>query len=168
MKDVEIRLIRQEDNAQMAGIIRQIFEDLGVPKKGTAYEDENLDSLFEYYQQDKAAYYVVAQDNQVLGGGGIAPLKEGESTTCELQKMYFTEVIRGTGIGRKLLQKCLDTARQLGFSHCYLETMPYMEAAQSLYKKFGFEYLPAPMGNTGHSSCHVWMLISLQKTDLGQ
>jgi putative acetyltransferase len=39
--------------------------------------------------------------------------------------------------------------------------MPYMEAAQKLYVKSGFEYLDAPMGDTGHCSCPVWMIKQL-------
>jgi putative acetyltransferase len=39
--------------------------------------------------------------------------------------------------------------------------MPYMEAAQKLYKKNGFISLEKPMGATGHYSCNVWMLKKL-------
>ncbi len=165
MEDVKIRPIRRADNAPLAALIRRIFEDLGVPKTGTAYEDGNLDSLYEYYQQERAAYYVVTRAGMVLGGAGIAALRGGTPAVCELQKMYFGEALRGRGMGRVLLKTCLDTAWLMGYTHCYLETMPYMEAAQSLYRKFGFEYLPAPMGNTGHSSCHVWMKLALGKTN---
>ena len=30
-------------------------------------------------------------------------------------------------------------AKEFGFKQCYLETMPYMTAAQKLYKKNGFK-----------------------------
>ena len=59
------------------------------------------------------------------------------------------------------MEKCLQSAKDFGYSKCYLETMPYMEAAQKLYKKVGFDYLCAPMGNTDHKSCPVWMLKKL-------
>jgi putative acetyltransferase len=39
--------------------------------------------------------------------------------------------------------------------------MPYMNAAQALYKKNGFISLDKPVGNTGHYSCNVWMLKDL-------
>ncbi len=168
MEEVIIRPIRQEDNAQMAAVIRGIFEDLGVPKTGTAYEDENLDTLYEFYQQPRAAYYVVAKGGQVLGGGGIASLHGGPPEICELQKMYLTEALRGKGMGRQLLQRCLEQAKAFSYASCYLETMPYMRAAQDLYKKFGFSYLDGPLGNTGHSSCHVWMQRSLETPLIGE
>jgi putative acetyltransferase len=40
--------------------------------------------------------------------------------------------------------------------------MHNMLDAQTLYKKVGFEYIQHPMGNTGHSSCPVWMTKSLK------
>jgi putative acetyltransferase len=59
------------------------------------------------------------------------------------------------------MKLCLEFASVAGYSQCYLETMPYMAAAQKLYTASGFEYLDAPMGNTGHNSCPVWMIRSL-------
>jgi hypothetical protein len=35
-----------------------------------------------------------------------------------------------------------------------------MEAANSLYRKLGFEPLKKPMGNTGHSSSNAWYLLN--------
>jgi len=39
--------------------------------------------------------------------------------------------------------------------------MPYMTAAQKLYKKNGFKQINTPMGNTCHYSCDVWMIRKL-------
>lgn len=161
--DLTIRPIERSDNPQLAALIRSILEDLGVPKVGSAYADESLDSLFEYYQAPGSAYYVVLSGSTVLGGAGFAPLPREEADVCELQKMYFHPTLRGRGLSKPLLAKCLDQARSLGYRQCYLETMPYMEVAQAVYRKFGFDYLPAPMGDTGHHSCQVWMRLDLTK-----
>jgi putative acetyltransferase len=59
------------------------------------------------------------------------------------------------------MQNCLQKAIEFGFESCYLETMPYMEDAQKLYRKVGFDYICSPLGNTGHTSCPVWMLKKL-------
>ena len=75
--------------------------------------------------------------------------------------MYFLSEIRGKGLGQKMIEKCVGQARIFGFEQCYLETMPYMEAAQKLYNKMGFKYLEGPMGNTGHFSCPVHMILDL-------
>ena len=79
-------------------------------------------------------------------------------TYNQLRSVYFVVEARGLGLGIQIIEKCLQRAKDFGFESCYLETMPYMEAAQKLYKKVGFEYLCQPLGNTGHTSCPVWML----------
>lgn len=156
-----IREIQPQDNFQVAKVIRAVLEELNVPKVGTAYADPELDAMFETYQKEKSVYLVIEKDNKIVGCAGIAPLANGPSEVCELQKMYFLPETRGLGLGTQMMQACLSRAKDFGFVKCYLETMPYMEAAQKLYKKSGFEYLDQPMGCTGHSSCPVWMIKTL-------
>lgn len=156
-----IRKIEPKDNPHIAALIRDVLIEHDAPKVGTAYADTSLDTLSEVYNAPKSVYYTVEKDGRVIGGCGIAPLENGDATICELQKMYFSPEARGTGIASRLLQQCINAAKGFGYSQCYLETLPNMLAAQKLYTKFGFKYLDAPLGNTGHSSCPVWMLKSL-------
>ncbi|WP_337967064.1 GNAT family N-acetyltransferase [uncultured Flavobacterium sp.] len=158
MKNWVIRLIKKEDNQAVAKLIRSVFDEMEIPKVGTAYEDPYLDLMFEEYNKPKSAYFVVENEGEIVGCAGIAALENGDPKISELQKMYFLPETRGLGIGSKMMETCLDEARKFGFEKCYIETMPFMHAAQKLYKKSGFEYLDAPLGNTGHSSCPVWML----------
>jgi putative acetyltransferase len=161
MEDTVIREITPEDNAQVAQVIRKVFEDMGIAKVGTAYEDKALDDMHAAYDVPKATYFVVEYQGRIIGCAGIAQLQNYEGNVCELQKMYFLEEARGKGIGSQMISVCLEKAKEFGFEACYLETMPYMKAAQKLYQKNGFEYIDAPMGNTGHYSCPVWMLKKL-------
>ncbi|TVZ55203.1 putative acetyltransferase [Lutibacter sp. Hel_I_33_5] len=156
-----IREIQPKDNAELAIVIREVLVELGVPKVGTAYEDEATDNMFENYQKNTSTYFVVEHKNNIVGGGGISQLDNFEGKTCELQKMYFLPSIRGKGLGSKLITTCLKKAKEFGFENCYLETMPYMTAAKALYKKNGFINLEKPVGNTGHYSCNVWMIKKL-------
>lgn len=157
-QDFIIREILPKDNPEIAKVIRNVLVELNVPKVGTAYEDKATDEMFENYQKEKAVYFVVEHNNKVIGGAGIAQLDNFKGNTCELQKMYFLPLVRGKGIGTKLISACLEKAKEFGFENCYLETMPYMHSAQKLYKKYGFTSLEKPVGNTGHYSCNVWMI----------
>lgn len=161
MENYSIRKIKKEDNQEVAALIRAVFDELDIPKVGTAYEDPYLDLMFEEYNKPKSVYYVVEKDGIVVGSAGIAPLANEAVSICELQKMYFLPEMRGIGIGAEMMEVCLQSAKNFGFEKCYLETMPFMLAAQKLYKKAGFEYISAPMGSTGHNSCPVWMLKEL-------
>jgi putative acetyltransferase len=96
-----------------------------------------------------------------VGVGGIFPSPGLPTGTCELVKMYLLPSARGTGIGATLLNKCMSEAKELGFVSMYIETLPELKKAISVYEKFGFSYLDKPLGNTGHFGCSVWMLKSL-------
>lgn len=161
MNTAIIRSIEKKDNPDIAKVIRSVLVDFGVPKIGTAYADSSLDCMYETYQNKGSAYFVVVENDQVIGGGGIAKLDNYEGNVCELQKMYFLPEARGKGIGTRMIDYCLQTAREKGYEKCYLETMSYMEAAQKLYKRYGFQYLDGPMGDTGHYSCGVHMILDL-------
>lgn len=163
----QIRKIQATDNPFIAAIIRAVFDELNAPKEGTAYADPILDTLFEVYQAPRTCYFVVEMEGEILGGCGIAPLQmpdEGLYKTtqlCELQKMYFAPKLRGKGIAAEVLKLCLNFAKNEGYTVCYLETLPYMKAAQQLYLKAGFNYIDKPMGATGHTSCDVFMIKNL-------
>ena len=161
MNAIIIREIQKADNVAIAQVIRDVLIEHNVPKVGTAYADPSLNFMFENYSEEKSAYFVVENEGKIIGGAGIAPLENGPKEICELQKMYFLPEARGLGLGAKLMEVCLEKARQFEFKKCYLETMPYMTNAQNLYKKSGFQYLDKPLGNTGHNACPVWMLKEL-------
>ncbi|MBL6677326.1 MAG: GNAT family N-acetyltransferase [Flavobacteriaceae bacterium] len=153
-----IRSINKSDNKSLSIILREVLVEMEIPKKGSAYEDPELDKMFEAYQNPRSKYYVIEYKNQILGGAGISELRESTGDICELQKMYFHKSIRGKGFGNKMINKCLTFAIKSNYSKCYIETMPNMIKAQTLYLNKGFEYIDKPMGNTGHTACPVWML----------
>lgn len=156
-----IREIRPEDNAEVARVVREVLIEMGVPKVGTAYADKALDCMYETYDVQRAVYFVVAEEGSILGCAGIAQVQNYGGNVCELQKMYFLQAARGRGLGTQMMRICLNRAKEYGFEKVYIETMPYMKAAQKLYQKSGFEYIDAPLGDTGHYSCPVYMLKSL-------
>lgn len=137
-EDFIIREIKPTDNIELSKVIRNVLIEMGAPKTGTAYGDVATDLMFETYQKEKTIYFIVSYKNNVIGGAGIAKLDNCTENICELQKMYFLPVARGKGMGSLLISKCLEKAKAFGFESCYLETMPYMEAARKLYKKMAF------------------------------
>lgn len=154
--------IEQPDNPAIAKIIRQCLEEFGANKPGTVYYDATTDALYELFAENHlSAYFIARINDKIIGGGGIFPSAALPEDTCELVKMYLLPEARGTGIGAALINLCMDTARSKGFKKMYIETMPELKRAISVYEKFGFEYLEGPLGNTGHFGCGVWMLKSL-------
>lgn len=155
---LKIREIQPKDNQQVAGVVRKVLVEMGVPKVGTAYEDTALDDMFATYQNPRTDYFVVEDEGKIIGGAGIAPLIGLEEKICELQKMYFLPEARGKGLGAQMMDTCLKFAKSQGFEQCYIETLPYMESARKLYGRSGFKSLEKPLGNTGHYNCTMWMI----------
>jgi putative acetyltransferase len=161
IRPLNIRPIEPRDDAAIAGVIRAVMPEFGADGPGFAIHDAEVDHMCEAYAKPRCAYFVIERDGVVLGGGGIAPLENAEPEVCELRKMYFLPAARGIGAGKAMMQRCLDAARTLGFSRCYLETLTGMDAAQALYQRSGFTPLPAPMGGTGHFSCDRFFIRDL-------
>lgn len=158
---VVIRPITAADDAAMAAIIRAVMPEFGAVGDGFAINDPEVDWMHRAYAAPRSAYFVVERDGVVLGGGGIAPLQGGAADVCELRKMYFLPTLRGVGVGAALMARCLDSARRVGFTQCYLETLRGMDAAMRLYVRSGFRRLDAPLGATGHGGCNAFYLREL-------
>jgi putative acetyltransferase len=158
-----IRPIQPSDNAALAKIIRDTLSEFGAAHPGTVYYDATTDALFELFQKPKAVYYVAESEGQLIGGGGIYPTQGLPADTCELVKMYLMPQARGKGIGRLLIEKCIASAKENGFRNIYLETMPELKQALTVYEKFGFEYLDHALGNSGHFGCELWMIKKLEE-----
>ena len=161
MPGIKLRTIQKEDNVQLAQIIRDTLTEFKANKPGTVYYDETTDHLFELFQKPGSIYYVALMDDEIVGGGGIYPSDGLPNGTCELVKMYLLPEARGIGLGKRIIEECLAFAKENGYMQVYIESMPELENALKVYEKFGFKYISAPLGNTGHHGCEKWMLRSL-------
>jgi putative acetyltransferase len=158
-----IRNIEEKDNRQLAIVVRNTLAEFGANKPGTVFFDDTTDSLYQVFNDRlRSVYYVVTKDDKVLGGGGIYPTDGLPGDTCELVKMYLLPEARGRGLGKLLIEKCLQFAKSAGYKHVYLETMPELKNALKVYEKLGFQYLDKPMGNSGHFGCDLWMMAHIE------
>jgi len=159
---VTIRDLRKEDNPALAKVVKDTLAEFGANHPNTVYYDPTTDALFEVFQTPRSKYFLAELNNKVVGGGGIYPTDGLPTDTCELVKMYLLPEARGLGLGRTLIEKCIEAAADNGFKKIYLETMPELKQALNVYEKFGFEFLKGPMGNSGHTGCSLWMLKKIE------
>lgn len=159
--NISIRPIQPTDNPELARIVKQTLAEFGANKPGTVYFDPTTDHLYELFQHPRATYFVAEIDDALVGGVGIYPTEGLPEDTCELVKMYLLPAARGIGLGKTLIEKSIDYAKEAGYKRIYLESMPELQKALKVYARFGFEYLKGPMGNSGHTGCSLWMLKTL-------
>lgn len=137
-----IRPIACEHDPVLFKIIRSNLEASHLNVPGTAYFDPELSHLSKYYQNEKA-YFVLIVDNQVAGGIGIAPLANIEDC-AEVQKLYVDSSFQGLGFGKILMDTLEDFAQRKGYKRLYLETHSNLKAAIHLYEKLGYALIEKP------------------------
>lgn len=148
------RPIRPEDNAAVEALARRVLAEVNCIGPGLTSEDPELTHMAQAYQVEGSRYWVLVETptGRILGSGGFARLRgttQAESI-AELQKFYFDGEIRGKGLGRMVLDMMLDEAQRMGYHTVYLETLPSMAEAVTLYKRAGFVQINDSMGDTGH------------------
>jgi ribosomal protein S18 acetylase RimI-like enzyme len=70
---------------------------------------------------------------------GTVSLLKITDTTFELSKMAVTDGVQGLGIGKKLLQHCVEVAQNQHIKKIILYSNRSLKPAIHLYVKFGFE-----------------------------
>jgi len=158
-----IRTIQPQDNVAVSQLVKEVLAEFVEGTDGFASADPELEDMYAAYSAPRHRYFVIEHEQQVRGIAGIAPLAGcDDAQVAELRKMYFHSSLRGQGLAHVLMHACLDCARDMGYRYVYLETLPHMHAAQSLYKKHGFKKIPERMGDTGHHGCPVFMLLDME------
>ena len=157
---MQLRPIEKKDNAAVAALIRHSLEKEGLAIKGTAYFDPYLDNLAGYYRSSPRSAYFVVEDNQmIVGVGGFVPVSE---ETAELQKLYVHRAYRGKGIAGLLLRHIFQEAKKEGFAKLYLESSHVLKQALKVYEHFGFTALESYLSFEGsHDAMDVWMVKDL-------
>lgn len=156
-----IRPIQPKDDAAIGELIKAVLTEFKANKPGTAYFDESINHLSKLFTLSNSAYWVVEEDGKIIGGGGIYPTEGLPADTCELVKLYLHQSARGKGLGVALIEKCFEKAKELGYQKIYLESMPELNQAVSLYEKLGFVRQCNALGNSGHFGCDIWMVKNL-------
>ncbi|MCB9255799.1 MAG: GNAT family N-acetyltransferase [Chitinophagales bacterium] len=156
-----IRELVQSDNKELARIIRASFHEFNAPTKGTVYSDPSTDNLFDLFQTPKSKLLVLELDGKIAGCCGIYPSIGLPKSCVELVKFYLAPEARSKGLGKEIFAKCLVLAEEYNYREVYIESLPQFDRAIHIYKKFEFETLDAPLGNSVHPACNIWMLKKL-------
>ncbi|MDF3025828.1 MAG: family N-acetyltransferase [Fluviicola sp.] len=154
---ISIEHIKQEDNAAIAELIREVLTEFGANKPGTVFTDPTTDALFELFKTGQSHYFIAKENGIIAGGCGIYPTEGLPEGCVELVKLYVAKSYRGTGLGKQLIERSIAAATSEGYRELYLETLPELHIAVGLYEHLGFEYLDRPYGNSGHFACDLWM-----------
>jgi putative acetyltransferase len=159
--DLIFRTIEERDNTEIAELIRTVFREFNIHKPGTVYFDPTTDNLYKLFKTPGSEYWIAEENGEIIGGCGVFPTPGLPEGCAELVKFYLSASHRGKGIGWMLMEKTFDSAKRLGYRQLYLESLPELKRAISLYEKAKFRFLSGPLGESGHFGCDIWMLKDL-------
>ncbi|MGA1978638.1 MAG: GNAT family N-acetyltransferase [Bacteroidales bacterium] len=158
---ITFRTIEKKDNKAIAGLIRSVFREFGIVRPGTVYFDPTTDDLYTLFQKQGSIYWIAEDNGIIIGGCGIYATENLPDGCTELVKLYLDPSYRNMGIGRKLLEMSIESAKRMKYKQIYLESLPELGKAISLYEKAGFRYISYKMGDSGHFGCNIWMIKDL-------
>ncbi|KAI8821373.1 N-acetyltransferase GCN5 [Fimicolochytrium jonesii] len=111
--------------------------------------------------KDGVKFFVIRVDEQAAGCVGLKIFPDNEYG--ELKRMYVRPVYRGFGLGKKLLERVFEAAKENGVPIVRCETGTQQTEAIGLYQRAGFSYR-GPFGpyleseaNGGALDCNVFL-----------
>ena len=102
--------------------------------------DQELKTLDTQYNQPKGALILAYTEDAAVG---CVAIRELDNETAELKRMFVKKDHRKSGIAIRLLEMVFTKAMQLGYQRIRLDTLPDMQAAQALYRNYGFYEIPS-------------------------
>ena len=104
-----------------------------------------LSEFLTRYDEKRDGFWTVSLKGRVEGSitiDGIHTEKEG----AHLRWFIISDVLRGRGIGGRLIKEALNFCRSKGYKRVYLWTFEGLNAAKHLYEKNSFELVEQNKG----------------------
>ncbi|MDD3223626.1 MAG: GNAT family N-acetyltransferase [Clostridium sp.] len=161
--EIEIKFA-YDDNEEIKKLFLEYTEMLvkNDPNFAKYLKVQNYDSELEHleykYGLPDGRLYIVKVENETAGCIGLRKI---DSENCEMKRLYVRPEFRGHNIANKLVKMIIDDAKKIGYKSMLLDTLPFLEGAIHLYKKFGFykieSYNNSPMDTS------IYMKLDLYK-----
>ena len=138
------------------------------------FKEISLEWLHGYELYEKADADLLADPQKYIGAGGLiflahykqkvvgtVSLIPTKKDTFEIMKLGVLEGYKGLGIGRKLMQVCIDICKEKKVHLITLETSSKLKNAIQLYEKLGF--LHVKITDSYYESADVKMVLNLKQ-----
>lgn len=131
--------LRQPNSANLWNTSRRLVEEYAASLQidlGFQRFDHERHHLADEYSLPDGAFFLAEEGGAFVGCGG---LRRFSQSACEIKRLYVVPTHQHRGIGRMIAYALINQARNLGYKHILLDTLPSMTAAQALYRSLGFE-----------------------------
>ncbi|MEZ5818375.1 MAG: GNAT family N-acetyltransferase [Hyphomicrobiaceae bacterium] len=106
--------------------------------------------FIEQFDPERDCCRIAEVDGYVVGSAFVVRTENPD--IAKLRLVYVEPEMRGTGLGRRLVEDCMAFARAAGYRHMTLWTNDPLVAARGLYQRLGFVMTDAqPVTAFGHA-----------------
>lgn len=126
--------------AEVKGLIQAYTDSLGRDLSFQNLNAELADLRKKYGFPAGRLLTAVADNGNVVG---CVAYCRHSSSRCEMKRLYVLPAYRKDGVGQALLTEILNLAAADGYEEMVLDTLLPMESAIRLYRRNGFEEIPA-------------------------
>jgi len=133
----------QAETSEQIETARELFREyqewLGISLCFQNFDDE-VANLPADYRMPNGRLLIAIKDGDVVG---CIALRKLTDDACEMKRLFLRPQFRGQGLGREMVQRIIDEAREIGYERMRLDTLPrWMDQAIALYEQFGFRDIP--------------------------
>lgn len=139
------------------------FEKVNNPDDFKAYTSEafNEPQIEKEINEPNSQYILAYADDELAGFARVRNNDEVKDhfpgkKTIELQRIYALDQFIGKGVGKALMNYCIELGKKQGAEILWLGVWEHNERAQKFYNKLGFERFGS----------HVFMLGKDAQTDI--
>ncbi len=97
--------------------------------------DQELATLPGSYAPPQGRLFVARCEGQAIGCVALRPL---EDDRCELKRLYVCPEFRGKHLGRRLAERVIKEAREIGYTQMLLNTLDMLPSSIALFHRLGF------------------------------
>ncbi|AKN33811.1 GNAT family acetyltransferase [Clostridium carboxidivorans P7] len=140
MKIVDGRIYLPE----IKGLIVEYTKSLNRDLTFQHLKEELNDLEAKYTKPNGEVLAAISDEGNVVG---CVAFHKHTNKRCEMKRLYVKPNYRKLEIGRELIKDIIELASKDGFEEMVLDTLKPLKSAIHLYKKFGFQEIPAYYDN---------------------
>lgn len=139
---MDIKIVPAYDDPQAVAALFSEYTDMLIAGDRSFQQyldiqhyDEEIKHLETKYGIPHGRLYLAYCDGEPAGCIGLRKIDEQNS---EMKRLYVRPQFRGRQLGNQLIQRIIDDAKEIGYSHMLLDTLPFLKSAIHMYQKYGF------------------------------
>jgi len=147
LSDFVIREATDADAAEISSLYREVWQDYAdkFPLELLQSRTPPPEGIIDWMRE--GVYFVADIDDGIIGVVGCISMHG----TCQLTHLAVAKNHRKRGVGKSLVERVVSFAKEKRAAKVWLDTVPFLDIAISLYKKYGFK-------KCGHLRKHFWNL----------